>query len=243
MNIIFDNSSKGWLLELFDKKVDESGFITEKDGTRIWTPEGYEIKLDDLAVVKKGSTKFIEQSKVDLIKRLIDFNHGDSVKILNFFKDILNNTDYNALRDSLFLREEYKRGNSIGYLKSEILSNYGQRGNIISNLCSAGYFEEVMMPLYNEDKTKFYEFYDLAVDRGVKALFVNHNMTVNEIKHRIKSAKNSGLKNINIHGIGSINVKNIKKSLEKLKKDSDYSFLDKNIVEGKNVIIVELIIS
>lgn len=177
--------------------------------------ENKDLKKVILKYFRNNEVKFIEQSKVDLIKRLIDFNHGDSVKILNFFKDILNNTDYNALRDSLFLREEYKRGNSIGYLKSEILSNYGQRGNIISNLCSAGYFEEVMMPLYNEDKTKFYEFYDLAVDRGVKALFVNHNMTVNkiinEIKHRIKSAKNSGLKNINIHGIGSINVKNIKK--------------------------------
>lgn len=68
MNIIFDNSSKGWLLELFDKKVDESGFITEKDGTRIWTPEGYEIKLDDLAVVKKGSTKFIPGDLTSLMK-------------------------------------------------------------------------------------------------------------------------------------------------------------------------------
>jgi len=68
MKVIFDNNSKDWVLGIFDKKVDKEGFITDKDGTRTWTPEGLEIKSDNLAIIKKGSVKFISGDLSSLMK-------------------------------------------------------------------------------------------------------------------------------------------------------------------------------
>jgi len=68
MKVIFDEHSKDWVLNIFDKSVDGDGFIVEKDGTRIWTPEGDEIKSNDLAIIKKGSTKFIAGDLSSLMK-------------------------------------------------------------------------------------------------------------------------------------------------------------------------------
>ncbi len=68
MNVIFDKQSKDWILSIFNKSVGKDGFIIEKNGTRIWTPEGEEIKSDDLAIIKKGSTKFIAGNLSSLMK-------------------------------------------------------------------------------------------------------------------------------------------------------------------------------
>lgn len=68
MKVIFDKHSKDWVLGLFNKSIDEEGFITEKDGTRIWTPDGEEIKADDLAIIKKGSERFIAGDLSSLMK-------------------------------------------------------------------------------------------------------------------------------------------------------------------------------
>jgi len=191
--------------------------------------------------------KFVESDSIDLITKLIAYNKKDDGKTLNFFENILTPNDLLALRDSLFLRDEFYAGNNVSSLKSDISYAHGERGNIISNLCSAGYFEEVMIPLYNRSKTDFHEFYDLAVDRGVKALFVNGRMSVTdittEIERRLVSAHSSGLKSINIHGIGEKNVQNIKKSLSAIIEKGKSNFLRKNIAEESNVIIVEMILS
>lgn len=68
MKVIFDRNSKDWVLGIFDKSIDQDGFIVEKDGTRIWTPEGDEIKSEELAIIKKGSTKFIAGNLSSLMK-------------------------------------------------------------------------------------------------------------------------------------------------------------------------------
>lgn len=69
MKVIFDTQSKDWVLNLFKKSVDNEGFIIEKkDRTRVLTPEGDEIKADDLAIIKKGSEKFIAGDLSSLMK-------------------------------------------------------------------------------------------------------------------------------------------------------------------------------
>lgn len=68
MKVIFDKHSKDWVLGIFNKSIDKEGFIIEKDGTRIWTQEGDEIKAADLAIIKKGSVKFIAGDLSSLMK-------------------------------------------------------------------------------------------------------------------------------------------------------------------------------
>src|ERR1035437_1017674 len=84
----------------------------------------------------------IEESKTALLNRLYQYNDVEDNQILSFFKPVLSSLDWQTLRDSLFLRNEFRNHHQIGVLKSEIISRYGERGNVISNMCTAGYFEE-----------------------------------------------------------------------------------------------------
>ena len=67
--IIFDKQGKDWILEVFNKSVDAEGFIVDnKTGARIMTPEGSEITEDQLAVIFKGSEKFVPGDLTSLMK-------------------------------------------------------------------------------------------------------------------------------------------------------------------------------
>jgi hypothetical protein len=188
----------------------------------------------------------IEESKTALLERLYSYNDKRDNQILAFFKPILSGLDWQALRDSLFLRNEFKLRNNVGQLKNDIVLRYGERGNVISNMCTAGYFEETMIPLYNNSSKEFWAYYDMAIDRGITALFVNGKMTVakikEEIKRRLIQAKAYGLPYIHIHGIGQKNINNINECIEKEK--SNLGFTEKNIFMDKKleILVVEIIL-
>ncbi len=68
--IFFDKSSQDFVLSIFNKSIDDEGFIVEKNNTsqRVLTPEGHEITKNELAVIKKGSEKFIAGDLTSLMK-------------------------------------------------------------------------------------------------------------------------------------------------------------------------------
>lgn len=69
MKLIFDENSKGFVLSAFNKGVDVEGFIIDKaTNSRIITPEGKEIQAKELAVISKGSEKFIAGDLTSLMK-------------------------------------------------------------------------------------------------------------------------------------------------------------------------------
>lgn len=162
---------------------------------------------------------FVEETKDDLIISLYSYDNKDDKKLLEYFKNILSHSDWSALRDSLFLKDQFLRhGQNIGVLKNDIKNRYGERGNIISNLCTAGYFEQIMLPLCKKSISEFWYYYGIAIDKGIVAEFVNKTMSLDtiekEITHKLNSAKRYGLKCIHIHGIGKKNINKIKSFLE-----------------------------
>jgi len=199
---------------------------------------------------KNDEIYLIEDIKAQLFDNLYKYkSENKDGSILKFFKPILSNHDYLALRDSLFLRSRFVQNEDVRLLKKDIRYRYGERGNSISNLCTAGYFENIMIPLYNKDKTEFFQYYDIAVDRGITALFVNSKMQTKEIKSEIKrkinSAKSYGqLKTFHIHGIGKLNISNIKKCLVELKKEITIVFIERNVfLDNKtHIFVVEIIL-
>jgi len=70
--ILFDDSSKTFILELFDKDVDKEKFIVEKQDVnkRVLTFETEELKLEKFGGIEIGSEIFIENNFVSL-RRLI----------------------------------------------------------------------------------------------------------------------------------------------------------------------------
>jgi hypothetical protein len=54
--LLFDDSVLGFVLDIFDKEIDEQGYIVEKiSHQRILTPEGIEVKAEEFAGFVPGS--------------------------------------------------------------------------------------------------------------------------------------------------------------------------------------------
>lgn len=69
-SIKFDASAKDFILDTFDKTTDSEGYIVEKDNPiqRVLTPDGEEIKREELASIRKGSERYIKSDLPSLIK-------------------------------------------------------------------------------------------------------------------------------------------------------------------------------
>ncbi len=68
--ITFSPELKKEILDIFDKTVDEEGYIVEKGNPseKVLTPDGEELKLKNFAGVTKGSLMFVKSDLVSLIK-------------------------------------------------------------------------------------------------------------------------------------------------------------------------------
>jgi hypothetical protein len=137
--------------------------------------------------------------------------------VLNFFRPIIPLEDFEALNSALYLREVFLSNGDVSKLKQDIRKRFGDRGNTIANLCTAGYFEKFLMPLYNSSKEKFNELYEIIVAKSVLAIFVHSDMTQEqipkEITYKLEISTKYGIKFIHIHGIGILNVNKIKKTM------------------------------
>lgn len=148
--------------------------------------------------------------------------------VLQFFAGFLSADDYEALKMSLYLRDEQKKGQNISKHKKDIREKFGDRGANIANLCTAGYFEDEFMPLYKSNKQDFNVYYESAVGKKARALFVHSLMGEDEIENEfnlmIAKARKYHMADFRIHGLGAINVTNIKKFFENRKKEENENF-------------------
>ena len=238
--------------------IKNSGNVS-KDKEYIYDKEKGEIEIfyDHLNNEKKIKLQpiikesFIEENKIfenkslHLLKDLYEYQRSkDSDKvILNFFQSKIPKEDLEALEASLYLRKKFKERKEVRGLKHDIITRFGDRGNNIANLCTAGYFENFFIPLYNSSQEGFKKIYDVVVGRGIMAVFVHSQMTKEEIikniKNKIEISKKYGLKFLHIHGIGETNMNTIKKFVE---ENKNLFFFNKDIFEKDGIIIVELLL-
>ncbi|MFH1751382.1 MAG: hypothetical protein ABH821_00355 [archaeon] len=193
--------------------------------------------------------KLLQSDTANLLESL--YKHSkekNDQQILKFFKEVIPDKDLETLEAALYLRTIFKQGKNVTKLKRDIRDIFGNRGNNITNLCSAGYFENFLIPLYNATKDegkKFKELYELIVDKAIIAVFVYKDMNQEEIpqqiKEKIQLSKKYGIGFIHIHGIGASNVAKIKECLE-IKKKTFFDFFEKKVFEKENIIIIELIL-
>jgi len=197
-----------------------------------------------------GTGKLLLEAKTkSLLEDLYDYNkRGSNSSILGFFRDIIPAEDLEALEASLYLREKFNTDRTrVPQLKDDIVKNFGNRGKNIANLCTAGYFENFLMKLYNSSPEQFKRLYELVVPKSIIAVFVYHDMTkegiTKEIDLKIRLCKNYGVPFMHIHGIGTSNTKKIKEILDEEREY--FSYYPKRIFEDedKGIIAVELLLS
>jgi len=193
-----------------------------------------------------GGGKVLEKKTLILLNELYDYqkNKGDDKKILDFFFPIISLEDFEALESSLFLRKKFNERKDVRELKEDLRKRYGDRGNNMANLCTAGYFEKFLMPLYNSSKEDFNKVYEVVVSKSAMAIFVHSQMSekeiTDELSRKLILSKKYGLDFIHIHGIGETNIKIIISWIEENKELLD--FFNKDIFEKKGIIIVELLL-
>lgn len=196
---------------------------------------------EDYLLLEDESKKVIDDFKVKDKK-------SKNQEILNYLKDKIPTEDYIALRASLYLREKFREGADITYLKKDIMAKYGDRGKKISNLCTAGYFEDWIIPIhqiishqpdFSEDA--FSKTYNLYIEEAAFSVFVYKKMSEKEVKEailkRIDANEKYKIKFINIHGIGKSNIEKIKKTIAELESKRSFK---KTIEEKNNSIMVRL---
>lgn len=180
----------------------------------------------EIILLRKNSTALLE-----------DFKSNDPLiydkEILEALRPYIPLPDFIALRASLYLRVKYKRNEGVSDLKKDILNRFGVRGKNIANLCTSGYFEELILPLLEElkkiaDIETFKNLYEIIIKESAFAVFVNRTMSDEDVKttiiSRIEKNRKYGLPSLNIHGLGKKNVKKIKDTISELQSRAELSF-------------------
>jgi hypothetical protein len=158
----------------------------------------------------------LKKKDYDTCKNYIE--ESKDTPILKFFRDKLNNEDFEMLRSAVFIKNSRDKGEDINNLLEQLNKKFGLRGNNICNLYCEGYFETVIKPLYSilEAKGKKDQF-KIQFDEFVKDLpisyFVNsgksQEMVNKELIGKIEKSKKYGISFLNIHGINKENKEKI----------------------------------
>ena len=72
ITVVFDKKDKVKILDIFDKSVDDAGFIVDNKGRRVETPDGDDIRISDFAGIKKGSELFFKSDFPTLLELVKD---------------------------------------------------------------------------------------------------------------------------------------------------------------------------
>lgn len=202
--------------------------------------------------VADGAT-LLEEKSNETLRDISHSEQSDDVKsVLDFFRNIIPKDDFDALRAAMYIRTRFKDGcdsKSIYDLKGGVIKKYGKRGLKICNLCSAGYFENLLKPLY-EDMRKYQDFsiekfishYNLIISEEAFAVFISRDMPGNEVKYiieeQIKRNFKYGVKKVDIHGIGRDNSKKIRDAIYDI--EIAYPKMNKRIGEEGRIIFATL---
>lgn len=237
--------------------------LDESEEAKMDTPYSYDKSNNVLTIVVSKFSGDDKQKLLDLVKSA--FNKGEVILkrsnakildsysryskknedkvIIDFFQGSIPADDLDALKASLYIRSEVKKGHAIHGLKNDIREKYGERGANIANLCSANYFENELIPLLNNaTREEFEEYYELAVGKKARALFVHSGMGINEIRNEFNSMIEKGLKyhmsDFRIHGMGITNVANLKTFFSEREKGENERFLVKKDFEKMTPAII-----
>lgn len=220
------------------------------------------IDLDQLTNIQKQDFKelaksyvqegnyLLESDSASLLNKLYDFNkHSSYNKYLTFFKPLIPAEDFEALLASYFMRKEHTEGgdrDKLKRFKSDIQDRYGKRGALIANLCTAGYFEEYLIPIYNNEPSEFQGYYDLLVAKQALTMFIHSRMKKKEIisglKNKIGLAKKYGLSHFYVHTKGKTNIKTVKNCLVEFEKTYEATQKTERNIEKLDIMVIQFIL-
>lgn len=192
-----------------------------------------EVKDHDLLAQRVG--ELVQTQVQELKKPVLEVEASKTISELDspsqyqnqidFFQAKIPTSDMLILRAAYYLRTLHESGNPVTSLKKGITARYGNRGSSIANLCSGGYFETYLRPLYKmlEEKpnftdSMFLDNYEIVINNAPFAYFVNGNQNLGELVKslvdKIMFSKRYGQHKLAIHAIGRENINKVNRALE-----------------------------
>ena len=241
INIINDSQNKQKLIPSKDGKTVHINYPQLEDKEKQVMNKALKSSFESGEI--EHIMELCSEKKVEDIKKKLSIK--TTREILEFYKDKIPLENYKALEASLYARVDFVVGKSISADKDDIRNKFGDEGNNICNLCTAGYFEGYIKEAYEEMGSsnnfsidEWQKYFKLIVRTSPFAVFVHKEMSEEELSgmivYRLSTNIRYGIKFVDIHGIGWGNVKKIKKILRELQKKRD---LDPEIQSPSKTII------
>lgn len=201
-------------------KISDDGHLIEENSVK-----------DDIKLIEESSSKKSLQNS------------------LSFIEEKLPKKDVSIWHSALILREQHESGKKekVRILKQQMISNSGQRGANIANLCTTGYLESHLIPLHKHlveelgNETEFQRQYELIVEDTIFTVFCSiidtNEELEKEIVEKIDIVKKYGWDRVYVHAIGQSNVKNVKIAIENIKKICEKIKDIKEISDNEHIVI------
>lgn len=188
------------------------------------------------------------QSNIQLIDKYL--KEDNDAEARGFIQEKIPQEDRSIWYSALILREQFSLGNKdeVNRLKTEMSISNPEKGRNIANLCSAGYLESHIMPLYNYlvnekgNEELFLKIYKTIIVEFPFAVFVSQERSVEniqvEVKTKLDMVKKYGWEKVSVHGIGETNVKKITEiAVEFQKNNADLKSVDISSFESQGKIV------
>ncbi|KKU25611.1 MAG: hypothetical protein UX37_C0017G0003 [Microgenomates group bacterium GW2011_GWA2_46_16] len=155
---------------------------------------------------------------------------SDNKSVIEYFTGKIPDQDILILKSALVLKSALELGEETWNLRQQIILRHGDRGRIITNLCTGDYYISWIKPTYEAmsslpsfSNEEFRVVYEDIISNCRFAAFVSSNMsashTIDLITRKMNMAKKAGIKSINVHGIGEENIAKIKNILKKITEE------------------------
>lgn len=145
---------------------------------------------------------------------------------VSFFRGKITPIDMLALETAAYVANTYASDKKkADRLRGEFTERYGERGNHMLNLYSAGYFQSYFKPLYEAlserddfSSEEFQHTFDFILRTEPFTVFVGRLKSVDEtvslVLEKVERCTRYGIQELNVHGIGQENIEKIRSILE-----------------------------
>lgn len=191
--------------------------------------------IRDCYLQKDGSQPLIAEETATGVKEfLLTETTSNANQIIEKIKDFIPQDDVRIIRAANHVRRLYKEGlGGIDRLKEDIGYRWGPRGRNITNLLTAGYFENYIVPILTKKmenpipSMSRKDIYEVIVNETAFSVFVPRNITIEDLKTKIitqsiRNVEEFSRRYINIHALGARNVKKVNRAVKELYEITEF---------------------
>lgn len=153
-----------------------------------------------------------DENMLEMSQSIID----REIKKFSVLENVIPRDDYHALKAALVIKELHAQGKPVMAYRDDVFHTLGERGRKICNLCTAGYFDNILEAYLKVsavpgfDKEDFLRRYNVMVVASAFSVFVHayvgKDAVAKAIREKLATNRGYGIHYVNIHALGKQNI-------------------------------------